>query len=219
MPVLAIDTSEAWCSAALVAKGASLGVKREKLGRGHAERLMPMIEELMAEAGCSLGDVARLAVVTGPGTFTGLRIGLSVARGLGLALSKPVIGLTGLSSVAGPVLESAGGIVHAVTDGRGGQAFHQMFEGLDAYGLPAPASDAGCFDMDIIREKISACPGLVAGSGATPAGSDTAVFGGIDPVWLARVAERLDPAVFPPEPTYFRPPDAKKATPLFPVAV
>ncbi|WCL54251.1 tRNA (adenosine(37)-N6)-threonylcarbamoyltransferase complex dimerization subunit type 1 TsaB [Gimibacter soli] len=219
MSVLAIDTSEAWCSATLVANGAALGSMREKLGRGHAERLMPMIEELMAEAGCSLGDVTRLAVVTGPGTFTGLRIGLSVARGLGLALSKPVIGITGLSLVAGPVLERTGGTVHAVVDGRGGQAFHQAFEGFDSDGLPVPVSDAGCFDMDIIREKIAARPGHVAGSGATPAGSADAAFDGIDPVWLARVAERLDPAAFPPEPAYFRPPDAKKATPLFPVAV
>jgi len=218
MPVLAIDTSEAWCSAALVAYGAALAVRREHLGRGHAERLMPMIEELLLEAGLTLADVTRLAVVTGPGTFTGLRIGLSVARGLGLALGRPVLGFTGFPLVAGPYAGANTGVIHAVIDGRGGQAFHQSFQGLDETGFPIALDEGSCHDVAEIQKRIDAAPGLVVGSGAPLVGGE-AGFGGIDPVWLGSVAARLDPALHLPEPTYFRPPDAKKSTPLFPVAV
>lgn len=94
--LLAIDTSGPCCSAALwsLKQDICLVQQSENIGRGHAERLMPMLEELLSNQNAKWADIKKLAVVIGPGSFTGLRVGIATARGLALALGVPCAGVT-----------------------------------------------------------------------------------------------------------------------------
>lgn len=212
--ILALDTSEAYCSAALLTADGRHFSKQEHLGRGHAERLIPMVEELFEEAGSSYEQLERIAVATGPGTFTGLRIGLSVARGVALSCDIPCIGVSSLTVLASKV--SYDGPVHAVMMGRGGQVFYQSFQGRDSRGLPVSLSDAENLDAEDATLKIEENSGLVLGS-AVPAvmGREAEASDALDPLVLAKLAAGLPAETFPPEPFYLRAADAVKARPVF----
>jgi len=97
MLILGLDTTGPHCSAALVDTAKVLAYKSEKIGRGHAERLAPMVQEVLAEAGLSAKDVDKLAVCTGPGSFTGLRVALAFAKGFALPRKLQVVGLPSLA--------------------------------------------------------------------------------------------------------------------------
>lgn len=98
--VLALDTSGSAGSAALFCEGRLAAARFEIRNRGHAERLMPMIAEVLEEAGKSYRDITRLAVTVGPGSFTGVRVGLATARALALALDCPLLCLDSFSLLA-----------------------------------------------------------------------------------------------------------------------
>ena len=100
MNILAVDTALGACSAALLADGRILAGSHCEMQRGHAEALAPMVRSVMQDAGLDFLALDRIAVTTGPGTFTGQRVGLAFARALGLALRKPVIGVTTLDTMA-----------------------------------------------------------------------------------------------------------------------
>src|SRR5260370_39594720 len=104
MLILAIDTALDACAAAVLDTDASKIVAQESLPmkRGHAEALMPLIARVMKASGVAFAALDRIAVTTGPGSFTGLRVGLSAAPGLALAANKPVVGLTTLTPYARP---------------------------------------------------------------------------------------------------------------------
>jgi tRNA threonylcarbamoyladenosine biosynthesis protein TsaB len=214
--ILAIDTCEANCSAALVREGDPVFQASEPLGRGHAERLLPMIESLLAEAALDYSDLRRIAVITGPGTFTGLRIGLSVARGLALALGVPCLGISSLTALAAQAqARGVAGPVHALIAGRGGQVFHQCFESRDGAGLPKSISVAANLDADDAHQQIESRSGYVLGSGVPLVmGRETASADIIDVAVLAGLVKGLAPADFPPEPYYLRAADAVKAKPI-----
>lgn len=91
--ILAFDTAGPWCAAALW-RDAPVSDRLEPMARGQAERLMPMLEEVLAEAGLNWGDLTAIGVGTGPGNFTGIRIGVAAARGLAMALGVPSVGVT-----------------------------------------------------------------------------------------------------------------------------
>ena len=95
MKILSLDTAMAACSVAVVdtAHDVPLSHTFVPMERGHAEALAPMVSQVMQDAGIGFGEIDRIVVTTGPGTFTGVRIGLSLARGIGLARSIPVIGI------------------------------------------------------------------------------------------------------------------------------
>ncbi len=230
MVLLAIDTSEQSCSVALLDGDIVIDECSEHLGRGHAERLLPMIAERLASTNLTYADLHRIAVTTGPGTFTGLRIGLSVARGLALQAGIPCIGLTGLQVLAAQALEQSSDdeIIHAMITGRGGQAFLQSFKGRRENGLPAPIAAPKGLDADIIAATIDATPGVLVGSGVSLLREKSLISGKrgttrltsdvISAPMLGQLAASLPADEFPPEPTYFRAADAKKATPALPVA-
>ncbi|CUH75412.1 tRNA (adenosine(37)-N6)-threonylcarbamoyltransferase complex dimerization subunit type 1 TsaB [Tropicibacter naphthalenivorans] len=92
--ILAFDTSAAHCAAALVCGDTVLATRVEEMGRGQAERLMPLLAETLAEAGKDWADLTRIAVGIGPGNFTGIRISVSAARGLALGLGIPAVGVS-----------------------------------------------------------------------------------------------------------------------------
>lgn len=212
--ILALDTSEAYCSAALVCADGRQFSRQEHLGRGHAERLIPMVEELFAEAGIGYTHLDRIAVATGPGTFTGLRIGLSVARGIALAGDIPCIGLSSLTVLASQVAYE--GPVHAVIMGRGGQVFYQAFCGREDTGLPCSLADAKNLDAEDATLEIEGNTGLVLGSGVPAVmGREAEISDALDPLALAMLAIELPEDKFPPEPFYLRAADAVKAKPVF----
>ena len=121
--VLAFDTSAAHCAAALLLPGGRVLTRLEPMEKGQAERLMPLLEELLREAGLGWSDLTRLAVGTGPGNFTGVRISVAAARGLALGLGIPAVGITRLEALAH-------GLPHPITvveDARRGEVYVQIF--------------------------------------------------------------------------------------------
>jgi tRNA threonylcarbamoyladenosine biosynthesis protein TsaB len=141
--ILAFDTSGPALSAAAGTDGAVLAHRHEALTRGHAERLLPMLTAVLAEAGWAWPTVELVAVTAGPGNFTGLRAGIAVARALGLALGCPVLGLGTLEVVAqaAAAARRRGGAdrpVLAVLDARRGELYAQAFAAdLAPQGPPA----------------------------------------------------------------------------------
>ncbi len=106
--VLAFDTSAAHCAAALLSQDTVLAERQIGMAKGQAERLMPMLNDLLAEAGLEWRDLDAIAVGVGPGNFTGIRISVAAARGLSLALGVPAIGVSLFEALAignrGPAL-------------------------------------------------------------------------------------------------------------------
>src|SRR5436305_8407122 len=102
MLILAIDTALDACAAAVLDTDANriLAHESQPMKRGHAEALMPLIARVMKTSGIAFTSLDRIAVTTGPGSFTGLRVGLSAARGIALAAAKPAAGLTTLTAHA-----------------------------------------------------------------------------------------------------------------------
>lgn len=135
--ILAIDTSAAQCAVALVGAGGSV-VRSQAMTRGHAEALFPMIDEAHAELSSRYEDLTRIAVCTGPGSFTGLRVGIAAARGLALGLGIPAIGVTRFEAVASQV--SLPGAI--CLPGRGGTVFVQDFD-ANGLALSKPRSAEG----------------------------------------------------------------------------
>ena len=97
---LGFDTSAAHCAAALLSGDRLIGLRHEDMATGQAERLMPLIEEMLAESGISWKDLSLIGVGTGPGNFTGIRIAVAAARGLSLSLSIPAIGIGATEALA-----------------------------------------------------------------------------------------------------------------------
>src|ERR1700749_2279846 len=100
MNILAADTALGACSAAILDDDKVLAHRFVAMERGHAEAIAPMVDEAMRESGVSFAALDRLAVTTGPGTFTGQRVGLAFMRGLRVALKRPLIGVTTLATMA-----------------------------------------------------------------------------------------------------------------------
>lgn len=214
MRLLALDTAAAACSAAVWADGVVVAARRERRERGHAEVLMPMVEATMAAAGLGYRALDAIAVTRGPGTFTGLRIGLAAARGLALAARRPLVGLTTLEVLAAGVPEALRErtVVAAMEARRGevyAQAFSPLLTPLGAAAAVAPEALVGC---------LPAGPLVIAGDGAQRlaallgARATVAPGDGLpDAAVAARLAATrpLPPPGTPVPPLYLRPPDAR----------
>src|SRR3982750_1943612 len=130
MRILAIDTALGACAAAVLDSQAGAIVASESVGmlRGHAEAVMPMIARVMDAARCEFAELDRIAVTVGPGSFTGLRVGISAARGIALAAGKPAIGLSTLSAFAAPhVAARTGDTIVVAIDAKHGHVYLQVF--------------------------------------------------------------------------------------------
>lgn len=121
--ILALDTTAAHCGVALVSGSDVLISRTDPMTKGQAERLFPIIDEIMSECGLSYSDLDAIAVATGPGNFTGVRICVSAARGLGVALKVPVVGVSVLEALA----FGHDGLLLATVDARGGTVYSQLF--------------------------------------------------------------------------------------------
>jgi tRNA threonylcarbamoyladenosine biosynthesis protein TsaB len=218
MIVLGFDTSAGACSAAVLgADGTIRAQRRLILARGHAEMLMPMLQEVLAAAAVDFTTLGLLAVTTGPGTFTGIRIGLAAARGLALASGVPLVGVTSLDAVAAavPAAERAGRTLLVAIDSRRDDLFVRAFDVENNPLGPARAVAA--------RDLASVDPGgdiLVAGDAAERAIGILTAAGRIataalqsgppDALQVAQLARQRWRPGRPedlPRPTYLRAPD------------
>jgi len=217
MLILAIDTALDACAAAVLDTGTAklIAMESQAMKRGHAEALMPLIARVMKESGLPFAALDRIAVTTGPGSFTGLRVGLSAARGIGLAAGKPVVGLTTLSAYAAPVVsESGDNPVISAIDARHDQIYFQVVS-HDGSTLVRPK-------VAPIAEALEAAqfgaPHLVGNAAAiladrwpsdSPPPFKVEALAAPDIIWVAWLGAAVDPATAPPKPFYLRAPDAK----------
>jgi tRNA threonylcarbamoyladenosine biosynthesis protein TsaB len=206
MIVLGLDTCLSACSVAVIDGDRVLAHASEDMTRGHQERLAPMAERVMAEAGLSFDRLDRIAVTVGPGSFTGLRVGVAFAKGLATALGLPAVGVGTLEALAA----SEAGLVFAVIDARRDQIYVQAFED----GRPLMAPDVLPLEIAAARlaELALGRPSTLIGSGArlmAPAAPRARVVEaeGADARHVAWLAAARAPA--PLRPLYLRAPDAK----------
>lgn len=205
--ILALDTAHHFCQGALVRADGTLHQLVEPRSRGHAERVIGMVDELLAEAQLTMKEIDRFVVTNGPGSFTGLRVGLAAARGFGVALNAPVLGLSTLDAMS---LSAPPQTPHKVLfDARRDQHYFQAFAGP---GQPIDAPQLLANDQ--IDQHIN--PGdLVLGTGAAFACAQCAAKSVPDaPEWLdiarlARFGALMALDAHPPEPLYVRAADAK----------
>jgi tRNA threonylcarbamoyl adenosine modification protein YeaZ len=203
--ILGIDTSATQCAVALLGAGpineAGPVVERRAMERGHAEHLFPMIGKALALAGIGYEGVGRIAVCTGPGSFTGVRIGVAAARGIALGRGIPVIGISRFEALAVEV----GGLVAICLAGRGGTVYLQTF-GADGAPLAAPemTDEAG------IEAAIPPGCARFAGDAAHLMAGDSARLpdGLPDPAVIARLSDGREGATLP-APLYLRGADAE----------
>jgi tRNA threonylcarbamoyladenosine biosynthesis protein TsaB len=217
MRVLAIDTALDACSAAVLdlQRGGIVISETVFMKRGHAEALMPLIARIMEQAGTAFAELDRIAVTTGPGSFTGLRVGISATRGIALAAGKPAIGLSTLASFAAPLIaEDDSTQVVAAIDARHGNVFIQVF-GTGGRTLVTPR-------IASVRDALRAAttgPARLVGSAAEtlatawPKGADPPLLvehrGAPDVGWVARLGAAAADDYGPPKPLYLRAPDAQ----------
>jgi tRNA threonylcarbamoyladenosine biosynthesis protein TsaB len=216
MRVLAIDTALGACAAAVLDSGvgALLASESVLMARGHAEAIMPMIARVMDKAQCEFADLNRVAVTVGPGSFTGLRVGISAARGIALAAGKPAIGLSTLSALAAPhVAARTGDTIIAAIDARNEQVYFQVFA-PNGTTIVTPR-------VDRVRAAVRAVPvgpTVITGSAAAlvaahwPSGSPTPhveEHAAPDIGWVARLGAAAQDEGTAPKPLYLRRLDAR----------
>jgi len=213
-PILAIDTCLDACSVAVRAGEVPLAVRSETMARGHQERLAPMVHEAMRDAGLDFSALRRIAVTVGPGSFTGLRVGLAFAKGLALALDIPCVGVGVLEALAAGATSGGAplGFVCAAIDAKRGQIYLQIF--ID--GRPVMAPDALEPDTAAARlaELWTGGPAGLVGSGAPQLegvlpGASINPRTSPDPLAIARLGQAARTPIPPPRPLYLRAPDAR----------
>lgn len=217
MRVLVVDTALGLCTVGLFEAGSGddmhcLGLRSEPMSKGHSERVAGFARDAMGQAGSGFDAIDRIGVTVGPGSFTGLRVGLAFAQGLGAALDRPVVGVSSLDALAA----SAGrGPVAALIDARRGQVYARFVEN----GIASGPDEA--LSLDVAAVRIGRMP-----AGSRLIGSGAALFAeafpdltaepraGPDPEALARLAAAADPTTAAPRPLYLRAPDAVPPTRL-----
>ena len=217
MRILAIDTALEACSAAVLDTEQAATSVHESLPmvRGHAEALMPLIARVMERAGLDFAALDRIAVTTGPGSFTGLRVGIAAARGIALASGKPAVGLTTLAAYAAPLVAADDTLpVVVAIDARHDHVYLQVF-GPGGRTIVAPRLAPL---REALRVAATGAPRLIGTAAAMlaaawPAGErapslvDARRAPDID--WVARLGAAAPDTGAPPKPLYLRAPDAQ----------
>jgi tRNA threonylcarbamoyladenosine biosynthesis protein TsaB len=217
MLILAIDTALDACAAGVLdtEAGKLIAQESQPMKRGHAEALMPLIARVIKQSGIGFKALDRIAVTTGPGSFTGLRVGLSAARGIALAADKPVVGLTTLAAYAAPIVSRNGEqpVISAI-DARHDHVYFQVVggngtalirpcvtpieEALDASRFGAPYLVGNAAGILAQRWKADASPPFKVDPQPAP-----------DIAWVAWLGAAVSPNTAPARPFYLRAPDAK----------
>jgi len=220
MRILAIDTALGASSVAVLdsSGGAPLAFASEAMAKGHAEALLPIVRETVAGLEGGFPSLSRIAVTIGPGSFTGIRIGLSAARAFGLALNVRVIGVSTLSAYAAPLIAGLeGDIVAVAIDARHGNVFFQAFapggRTLVSPRVTSLKEAARAIGAGSVRLAGSAAAALALECWAL--GLKAQVADGTaspDIVWVARLGLAADPKLAEPKPLYLRPPNVTPPT-------
>lgn len=216
MRILAIDTALDACSATVydAAEDRTLAITSHDMRRGHAEALIPLIAEVMKSAGLGYEDLDRIATTTGPGSYTGLRVGISAAKGIGFAADRPVIGITTLAALTAPLIEEneAVPVVGAIDARHGNVYFHMM--GANYRVLLSPRHSS----IQEALQLIATGPVRLVGPGAQllnvnwprsstlPLSIDRRKAPQVE--WVAKLAAQADPSRAVARPLYLRAPDA-----------
>lgn len=222
--VLGFDTAMDACQVAVVARnGAVIAKAHEPMKRGHAESLIPMIAAVLDAADIALEDLTRIGVTVGPGTFAGLRVGLSAARSFGLSHDIPIVGVSTLEAVAVTLPEPEAdqplraGVI--AFDARNDEVYLQIVDPLGTLVVAPSVVDiktaADAVPEGLVNIAGSGAPKLAQALAAQSRSTDVNI---VDEAlwapqaeWIARLAlVAPDDRVGPPSPLYLRPPDAKE---------
>lgn len=229
MRILALDSATTACSAALERDGRCVAHQLIAEARRHAECLVPLIERVMQEAGTRYAEVDAVAASVGPGSFTGVRVGLATARALALAADRPLIGVTSLAALAASVVDeaAAGSHILAVLDARRDQVYAQLFDAegapagapcaLEAASLPASLPEAAR-RLRLVGSGSALAEGPLRTAGIEVVLSGAPVY--VDARFVARCARGLVPGVrgkgwrahLSPAPLYLRASGAERQT-------
>jgi tRNA threonylcarbamoyladenosine biosynthesis protein TsaB len=220
MLILAIDTALDACAAGVLDTDAGRLIAQESqaMKRGHAEALMPLIGRVMTASGIGFAALDRIAATTGPGSFTGLRVGLSAARGIALAANKPVVGLTTLTAYAAPVVAQNG--EHPVISAIDARHDHVYFQVVSGDGSPLIRPQVAPIEEALGAARFGA-PHLVGNAAKIladrwPADAPPPFRVDAQPApdiaWVAWLAAAVSPDTAPARPYYLRAPDAKPST-------
>ncbi len=206
--ILALETSSTVCAVCLFdeAAGKIAAEISNDIGRGHAERLMQDIDEALRQAGVSYADLTAIAAGVGPGSFTGIRVGVAAARGFALALKVPVYGVNSLQAIALQAARQASGaqILAALDAGRD-EVYLQLFDG-SAMPLNKPKAER----VEDLPGSVPAGPVMICGSGAALFSAQSVHPHLIGPTASAVAMAATHPAMrTDPKPLYLRVPDAK----------
>ncbi len=211
MIVLAIDTAGPGCFAAVYDSAADtvLASAGADIGRGHAEQLMAFIDQALAESGKLLADIERIAVTIGPGSFTGIRVGVAAARGFALALGVPAIGVSVLAALAGAAREAhPGQAVLAAMDAKRDELYCQSFE---ADGTAR--TQAQMLELPEARRMFADFDGIICGTATKHLTDNSQAAVAQTDLTDIRIVARLgalsDSSKGKPSPLYLRGPDVK----------
>ena len=214
MRILAIDTALEACSAAVLDTALdSLTTRSVPMVRGHAEALMPLIAAVMSDSAVEFAELDRIVVTVGPGSFTGLRVGVAAARAIALASGKPAVGVTTLAALAAPFFDDdAGGTVMSVIDARHDRVYMQLF-GPGGRSLVAPRIAT----VHIATHAALAGPTRIVGNAARlieamwPPGEPPPLASATraaDIAWVARLGGASQDLTAPVRPLYLSDADA-----------
>ncbi|MCC7347660.1 MAG: tRNA (adenosine(37)-N6)-threonylcarbamoyltransferase complex dimerization subunit type 1 TsaB [Variibacter sp.] len=216
MLLLAIDTALAVCAAAVYDSEADAVVASESLPmqRGHAEALMPLVARVMDHAGAEFADLDRVAVTVGPGSFTGLRVGIAAARGIALAAAKTAVGVSGLAAYAAPcIAEDLADTTLAAIDARHDHVYAQVFGGGGrtlAQAAYVPVAQAIAMSAGGVHLAGSAAELLLAQwPEERPRPVRVRAAAAPEIGWVARLGMVANADYAPAKPLYLRAPDAK----------
>ncbi|KAA5602479.1 tRNA (adenosine(37)-N6)-threonylcarbamoyltransferase complex dimerization subunit type 1 TsaB [Blastochloris sulfoviridis] len=216
MRVLALDTALSACSVCLFDAAADeiRAVQSLPMHRGHAEALIPLVERVMWVAGLGFDDIDRIVTTVGPGSFTGLRVGIAAARGFALALGRPAVGVTTLAALSAPVMAEDDRVpVVAAIDAKHGNVYMQIAgPGGRAMISPRVSSLRDAVRVAAIGKVRLVGSGAPLLAAAWPAVERPPLLvdprGAPDIAWVARLGAATSPDALP-RPVYLRPPDAR----------
>lgn len=221
MVILAIDTALGAVAACVfdARSGAVIATERLFLERGHAEALVPLLERIVSQLAGRFEAIDRVVVTTGPGSFTGIRVGVAAAKSIGTARNIEVVGVSTLTAFAAPLLGREGFRVASVIDARHGNVYFECFDSDGAI-----IHEAAVLPVREAAARLGSGPTILAGPGASLVAIEAWSQGmkaevgceaaSPDVEYVARLGALAEPAESPAQPFYLKAADVTPAPPI-----